>query len=472
MPHEQEQGWKVEKARDDSHSGSQHHEHLLQDAYAPGSGAFKFLQRESTETKNILSGFSLDMTRSSPNISDSASPAQREKFLTDPENRHQPDIGSIWGKDSRFLAIGDQHLPMCMKEWTARNMGAFAQGVDKDHSTRAFAMEFLPKGAQGQLDEYAALLRKGPSDDLDIARRKLLDTIILQQRELDDKPNKRMEQPLVYQMDMLDAAIKAGMRPLSVEPDIKGMWAGPKSGFDLMHEGIKELPEGKGMQELFEQFTSSQAGSEKQAAARAELGKELGKNWGVEKANKWLSAMETARDAGMDFSKMKVHSENNGFYDEAQKMRNKSWAEVASAYLSSNPENRLVMFGGAAHFKYGENEGPLGKIPSVNELLDRGFKPTVLHFAGGDYARGDIYYEDQDNFNSEFKALQERTGGDLQEAPESAKFVTRRWTDSALNAGVSDRLFAVPVAQGGAHQADWVIHFPQSLTGRLKLPPY
>jgi hypothetical protein len=257
-----EQDCHVEKTSSGSHIERQCHDRLLDDTFAPGAGDLKSPQKDSSRGLDFLHGFSLRFDdKSDRGISDFAGPEKRSEWVAKPENRHPTDMSSIWGRGSRVLAIGDQHPTMSIKTWTRENMESLA----KDSGASAFAMEFLPESVQSQLDEYASLRRNGPSEARDNVRRQLLETILSQQRSPEAK-NDEMDKPLSYQMDLVDAAIDAGMRPLAIEPDVQGMWAAG-SGFDLMQKGIAKLP--ASAQQAFDDFNSENSTPEKHNAAQA-----------------------------------------------------------------------------------------------------------------------------------------------------------------------------------------------------------
>lgn len=404
--------------------------------------------------------------------SDAASLNERAEWIKNPENQKPVDLKTIWSPDSRVLSIGDHHPSMSTKKWTEENMKQMAE-----QGATAFAMEFLPKSSQQLLDDYAKLRREGPSEDCDKMREKLLNQIISQQRGPEEAPNEKMEPPLKYQMNLVDAAIDAGMRPLAMEPNISGMWTG-NAGFEFMHKGMEKLPATS--QAAFDRFASPDTSDRQREEARQELESLLKDDPSFSgNASRWLDEVANARKEGLDFSSMKVpaptaDAPDNLWDARTQDMRNRTWAAAASEYLNSNPNAKLVMFSGGGHFKYGDNKVPLGEITSANEYLGvAGHKSTVLQFAGGDYAKKDNYEADRQNMNSVYWQSHLESGvvankdGSWPDVPEESTFYEKRWTDAAHNAGVDQKDFAIQIARTSSRQADWVIHLKQDRMGRL-----
>jgi len=404
-------------------------------------------------------------------IADAATSLDRADWLRNPANLDPISLKTIWHSDSRVLAIGDDHPSMGIKQWTEGSLKDLAaQGAT------AFAMEFLPRSSQGLLDHYASLRRNGSTEEAAKARMLILDQIVSQQRGPNETPDEKMEKPLQFQMKLVDAAIDAGMRPLAIEPHISGMWV-DDAGFDFMHKGMEKLP---GIaQSAFDRFTSVDSSEVQRDQARKELEQHLRQDKAfAATASKWLDEIDNARREGLDFSGMKLPATSSEFPDKlwddkTQDLRNRTWAAAANDYLKSEPNSRLVMFSGAGHFKYGENQVPLGKISSANEyLFAAGHKTTVLQFAGADYAKAENYETDKQNMNAAYWRTQPESGvvpnqdGKWPDAPDAAFFYQKRWTDAANDAGVDQKSFAVKIANTGARQADWVIHLKQDRSGR------
>ncbi len=455
-----------EESKADSASTTelQSREQLTREAYSsPPSVSER--DRSHENSAEFLPNLSIDNSGSAPEtLSDSASPEKRRDWLQNSAHRQDINLKEIWSPDSKVLAIGDMHEMLSIKKWTADHFKELAGEV---HKATAFAMEFLPKDSQKMLDDYAQIRRSGPADQIPAAREKIAEMIASHQRGPNEKTDPGKEEALQSQISMVDAAIDAGLKPLGIEPNVPGMWV-EGTGFDLMSSGISKLPQDA--QASFDGFTKPGKTQGEYDESRQVLMNALQGSMSPEESSRWMSLVESARDGGMNFAGLKVGSSDmaneNLIGEHQQDWRNRIWASAVAEHLDGG--GRVVMFAGAAHFKHGKLDTPLGNLNSVNENFSKlGHSSTVVQFAGGDYVSSGSQASDRRNLYSQYWETHKQFGvkqsetGECPEIPDRAKFDSMRWTDAAKSAGIQGRDFAVKVTPRGARQTDWLIHLKQ-----------
>lgn len=396
-------------------------------------------------------------------ISDGASPAERAEFMRNSSNRLSSDISQIWDRRNNVLAIGDQHPTLGIKQFTIEHMNDFRKA-----GATSIGMEFLPLRSQPELDRYTQL-RRDPltkPEELAAAERSVAGLF----HQAQDSPTapeelrKHVEIPLRRTMDILNAAIDAGLSPTALEPNISRPFA-ENGGYSLMHEGMESFKTES--QSAFDAYTNPITSPESRYRAKNILDDDLPKDWSSQMRREFFATLDEGRQAGLDFSGMKIprmpESQDKLWNDRLHDLRNKTWARTTSELLSNHPDERMVLFAGAQHFQYEQRQGP--SIQSVNERLQAsGIGTTVLQFAGGDFAK-------PEHFNGELSALSEfyakehglarRADGNYPPLPDSQQSAALRYTTPAQSAGVAHQMFAMRVLQEGPREADYVVHLPQ-----------
>ena len=420
---------------------------------------------EAGSGMEFLKGFKLvgGAAGQETSISDTATPFERQQYIANQTNRLSTDVGSIWDKNNRVLAIGDEHLTVDIKKYTAKNMQAY-----HEQGAQAIGMELFQKSAQPDLDRYYDL-RRDPSaspEKLKAAEQKVESLLRQSQESPDDTEaaRQRAEPSVKKTMSIIDSAIDAGIRPIGIEPEIARPFA-DDAGYPRLHDAMAHISSSS--QQAFDQYTSTTATDAERNASRQVLEKDL---QALPQSAQYLSALDEARAAGFNFSGIKVpapsDSDSDGqWYARLHDLRNRTWAETAAKYLGDNPNARMLLFAGSEHFRYVSSEEL--PIPSANERLkEKGIGSTVLQYAGGDFA-------DPKNFNYEFDArsafysrlhgIQPDSNGNYPAAPDFVQCSDLRYSRAAKLAGAESEEFALRVGPG-ARQSDYVIHLPEHLS--------
>jgi hypothetical protein len=386
-------------------------------------------------------------------ISDNATEDQRTDFMADRHNRLAFNLDTIWSKDNRVLAIGDQHLTSGIKQHTIANMEAYAKA-----GATAIGLESLPKGSQPLVDAYEKLRRENPAAAKDSNERKAVEQLFRDhQAGPEDQESEQGEKAIAENMALLDAAIDAGLHPIAIEPNISNAFASNR-GFELMHRGMEKLPESKVTQEAFETYTNPRSSDEQRADARQTLQNDL-KDWSD--SDKFFDAMDEARNAGFDFSGIKIppgpEGEDKQWHERLHDLRNRTWTEQTADYLHNNPEARMLLFAGSQHFQYGQRDAM--QIPSANERLqEKGIGTTVLQFAGGEFGDQKTFDSEMTNAIDHYRNLNKSSGATV---PETALSAALRYTRPAQSANVSDQEFTLRIARDNQREADYIVHLPQ-----------
>lgn len=422
----------------------------------------------SNKSCEFLKGFELSFSSASAELPDNATADERRAFMANADNRLPTDIKSMWDKNNRVLAIGDQHMSTDIKQYTVDNMKAF-----RDAGATEIGMELFQTKDQGVLDRYREI-KLDPSRGHELTEAKAAVEALLRQSQesrYDNlSPEERAKEALAAKpavdktMEIIDAAIENGIRPLAIEPSIPSAF-GANDGYELLQEGMQKLP--KEARQDFDAFTNPQAAEKERASARALLEKHLG---GYEGASRFLDMLQAARDAKFDFSRLKLNDTSGAgdrdFRDAIHDFRNRYWADTVGQHLQENPNARMVMFAGTQHFNYNMREA-LG-IPSANEQLKiKGFGTTVLQFAGGDFGNPEVFDSEMNNIAQ----VRARHAGGVPDStgqipnapppPDSSMSAALRYTRPAQEAGVADRQFALRLKPTSEREADYIIHLKQ-----------
>lgn len=416
----------------------------------------------ATKSCEFLNGFELTFSNTAGReLPDNATADERRAFMANADNRLPADIKSMWDKNKRVLAIGDQHLTTDIKQYSIDNMKAF-----RCAGATEIGMELFQTKDQGVLDRYRDIrLDPGRAHELNDARAAVEALLRQSQESRYVKPSGEQGEPpqpgldpdaaVGKTMEIIDAAIDNGIRPLAIEPSIPNAF-GEKDGYDLLQEGMQNLPvDARGN---FDNFTNPRATEQERAAARAQLEKHLA---GYERASQFLDMLGTARDARFDFTGLKLSDKSGAgdrdFTNAIHNFRNLYWADTAGRHLHENPSSRLIMFAGTQHFNYNMREA-LG-TPSANErLAERGFSTTVLQFAGGDFAKNHVFDFEMNNVR---QARARQGAAPDATPPDAAMSAALRYTRPAQDAGVADREFALRLKSTSQREGDYVVHLRQ-----------
>lgn len=343
--------------------------------------------------------------------------------LKDPANRvDNPTLASLMKPEDRALVIGDTHSIGDIKTYFSENLpGLKAAGVT------VYGTEFLPRQMQADVDRYADLVRN-PNRAKDGTELNQLRAEIA--GAYDDKrlPGSKGETPLT---DVLDAAVKAGMRVICMEPNIDHPFRNG-AGYSLIVDGIKDL--GLDQNSAFHTFTNKESSPSAQKSAAESLRRDLSKTWSQDRIDNFLKTTGQARDESLNFSPFTVSKFDddalNNFKSQRADMRNASMANTVSDAIASG--GKAVLFTGGGHFG-SSTPGKLGNDTdaahvnkkTVNELLAKKALPsTVVQFVtrvvaeNGDPLRGERINSVNDGarmIGLEHKQFAFKTDGSAQE---------------------------------------------------------
>lgn len=402
-------------------------------------------------------------------LPDNADACQRRDFLANPQNRQSVEIKSLWDKNNRVLAIGDQHLTTDIKQFTAENMRAF-----KEAGADAIGLELFRKEDQHVLDTYRnTRLDANSTEEERRSARAAVESLLRQSQEgpvldpnvsPDDLTKMRQAaQPAVdATMQMIDSAIDAGIKPIAIEPNIANPFAST-GGYDLMQNGMRKLP--ADAQNAFQAFTSPNSTPQERADARKELERQMP---GYERSADFLNTVDKARSEGFDFSGLKVNDESpasqKAWNARLHDFRNKTWSDETAKFLNENPNSRMLLFAGTQHFRFERMGGP--DISSANERVkEKGFGTTVLQFTGGDFAQSK-HFDGEMTALSEFYArengLPPNPDGSYPAPPDNYRSTALRYTRVAQEARVAEQQFAFRIKPTGPREADYIVHLKQN----------
>ncbi len=216
--------------------------------------------------------------------------------------------------------------------------------------------------------------------------------------------------------------------------------------FGLTHVALEMFP--ASAQPLLDRYMLGQATREEVLAA-------LNEQWyhGPAVSERIMQLLDAIRDLGLTPVALDLPFNRGGHTPAGMNLRNQQWARIVAQVLQNNPNARILVFGGSAHFiDYRERpatSGPIGaplppheQITSVNTLLARvyGIQSASVFFLGAQPPRFDTPM----NMREAFSLATRRLGRQLE-------------------------TFVIPVSVG--HGSLYYVHLPQTEGNHPPRPP-
>jgi hypothetical protein len=254
-------------------------------------------------------------------------------------------------RHSRVIGVPDDHVSIDNKIGFARSMDNLRAA-----GGTAVGFELLAQGMQPTLDRYAQALREQATSGADPQRdlfirdtRNQLEQAFMHVFE-NGAPNNNAR----AMADCVDAAIRAGLRPIALEPNLDNAYQ-ENGGYNALRSAIRKLPETQATDADIMRYLNPESSPADRAAARANLTNSLaatGWQGSVESAFQTLDRMRDSNPP-VDFQNFSAalhsaHGDENSpmLRNVIQDFRNQNFKQIIDGL---GADQKIVVFAGLGH---------------------------------------------------------------------------------------------------------------------------
>ena len=364
-----------------------------------------------------------------------------EKFIGDPSNRERVDYAHIAKESGRGpILIGDTHRSLATKPDFIASLPEL-----KRAGVQEVDFELLPAGnpMQDQLDNYAKQL-KNPLSSPEIIKAehdKLVEYFL---NIWDGGPDEAIRLKMAEKLtDMVESAMKAGLRPVGIEPPVEHFHKS-NEGTDFFHHGLERLTAAD--QPAFDRFWDSSTPQEISQCKEHMQSVLQRSGWSPEQTEKFGRILDQMK-AGippLNMSGLEVPRRERGDnYDDPDyegkllAWRNSNWRQIIEGQVHSG--KKVALFAGGGHFGHAEQD------ETISGLLGKaGIDSITVMKTGGDI----------DKIRSANEAFAKKTNQQFKPMPPEVH------SSAATQAGLSNERFAYRLDPSVRREADYVIHLP------------